>query len=142
MVTGRVAEAELRYVASEADPVTRTFKVEFEIPNPDGSLVSGITASLTIPVRFVSAFQLSPALLSLDRSARLGIKIVNQQNRVEFLPVSVIRSSADGVWIAGLPEGTRIITVGQGFVVPGTMVDAVPEGDIETAVAIKAEDED
>jgi hypothetical protein len=32
--------------------------------------------------------------------------------------------------------------VGQGFVVPGTMVNAVPESDVETAVAIKSGDED
>ncbi len=135
MVTGRVAEAELRYVASEADPVTRTFKVEFEIPNPDGSLVSGISAALSIPVRFVSAFRLSPAQLSLSNSDQLGIKIVNQQDVVEFLPVQVIRSSADGVWISGLPDGARIITVGHGFVQAGDKVIAVDEADIASGAA-------
>ena len=135
MVTGIVAEAELRYIASEADPVTRTFKVEFEIPNPDGALVSGISAALNIPVRFVSAFRLSPAQLSLSNSDRLGIKIVNEQDQVEFLPVQVIRSSADGVWISGLPDGARIITVGQGFVQAGDKVVAVDEADIASGEA-------
>jgi len=134
MVTGMVAEGELRYIASEADPVTRTFKVEFEIANPDGALVSGITAELRIPVRYVSAFQLSPALLSLSHSDKLGIKIVNEQNQVEFLPVKVIRSTADGLWISGLPQGTRIITVGQGFVQAGDSVVAVDEAEISNAV--------
>ena len=46
-------------------------------------------------------------------------------------------SSHDGVWLAGLPETTTIITVGQGYVAPGSVVAAVPESDIETAVAIK-----
>ncbi|MDJ0880946.1 MAG: efflux RND transporter periplasmic adaptor subunit [Gammaproteobacteria bacterium] len=134
MVTGRIADGELRYIASEADPVTRTFKVEFEIPNPDGSLVSGITAALNIPVRYVSAFQLSPALLSLSHSDKLGIKVVNEQNVVEFLPVQVIRSTAEGLWISGLPEGTRIITVGQGFVQTGETVVPVDEANITNDV--------
>ncbi len=127
LVTGLVAEGELRYLAAEADPITRTFKVEMLIPNPDNAFVSGITAKLQIPVRFVSAYQLSPALLSLSNSDEPGIKVVNKQDRVEFLPVDVIKSSTDGLWISGLPDGKRIITVGQGFVRPGDKVIAVDE---------------
>jgi len=130
-VTGMVAEGELRYVAAEADPVTRTFRVELEIPNPDGSLVSGLTAEVRIPVRYVSAFVLSPALLSLNASDVLGIKVVNSDDRVEFMPVEVVRSTAEGLWISGLPEDTRIITVGQGFVFAGEKVIAVDEREIE-----------
>jgi len=130
LVTGMVVEGELRYIASEADPITRTFRVELQIPNPDGSLVSGITAELSIPVRQVSAFQLSPALLSLNNTDQLGVKIVNDQNRVEFLPVQVVKSTADGLWISGLPKGIRIITVGQGFVRAGDEVIAVDEREI------------
>ncbi len=130
LVTGLVAEGEVTYIAVEPDPITRTYKVEMQIPNPDGSLVSGITAELRIPVRFVSAIRLSPALLSLNNGDELGIKVVNQQDRVEFLPVQVIRSTADGLWIAGLPENIRIITVGQGFVRVGEKVIAVDESQI------------
>ena len=130
-VTGMVAEGELRYVAAEADPVTRTFRVELEIPNPDGSLVSGLTAEVRIPVRYVSAFVLSPALLSLNASDVLGIKVVNSDDRVEFMPVEVVRSTAEGLWISGLPEDTRIITVGQGFVFAGEKVIAVDEREID-----------
>jgi len=130
LVTGQAVEGELRYVAAEADPITRTFKVEVQIPNPDASLVSGITAELRIPVRFVSAIQLSPALLSLSNSDELGIKVVNEDDRVEFVPVKVVKSTADGIWITGLPTDIRIITVGQGFVRAGDKVIAVDESAI------------
>ena len=70
------------------------------------------------------------------------MKIINDEGQVEFVVADVALSTNEGVWIAGLPDLATIITVGQGFVVPGTTVDAVPEGDIETAVAIKVEDED
>lgn len=130
LITGQVVEGELRYIASEADPTTRTFKVELEIPNPDDSLVSGMTAEFSIPVRFLSAVQLSPALLSLSSSDRLGIKIVNENDRVVFLPVKIVKSTADGVWITGLPKGVRVITVGQGYVQPGDQVVAIDEREI------------
>ena len=130
LVTGAVVEGELRYIASEADPVTRTFRVELEIPNPDKSLVSGITAEISIPVRFVSAIQLSSALLSLNSEDVLGVNIVNAQDRVEFLPIQIVKSSSSGLWISGLPKGVRIITVGQGFVRVGDRVEAIDEREI------------
>ncbi len=134
-VTGQVEEGELRYLAAESDQVTRTFKAEFEIPNPDGSLISGITAQLHIPVRFVSAYQLSPALLSLSPSDLLGVKVVNEEDRVEFIQVEVIKSTADGLWITGLNKGARVITVGHGFVRAGDQVIPVDEGEINHKVA-------
>jgi multidrug efflux system membrane fusion protein len=130
LVTGAVVEGELRYIASEADPITRTFRVELQIPNPDRSLVSGITAEISIPVRFVSAIQLSSALLSLSNDDILGVKIVNAQDRVEFLPIQVVKSSPNGLWISGLPKGIRVITVGQGFVRVGDKVIAIDEREI------------
>jgi hypothetical protein len=39
-----------------------------------------------------------------------------------------------------LPETATIITVGQGYVASGALVNAVPEGDVETAVAVKGEE--
>lgn len=134
LVTGITVEGELRYIASEADPVTRTFRVELQTPNPDKSLVSGITAEISIPVRQVSAFQLSPALLSLNNNDILGVKTVNAQERVEFLPVQIVKSSADGLWISGLPQNIRIITVGQGFVRTGDQVIAVNEREIQNSL--------
>jgi len=130
-VTGQVAEGELRYIAAEADPVTRTFRVELEIPNPGGSLVSGLTAEVRIPVRYVSAFVLSPALLSLDDTDLLGVKVVDGEDRVKFLPVEVIKTTPEGLWIHGLQEDVRVITVGQGFVSIGEKVDAVDESEID-----------
>lgn len=130
LVTGAVVEGELRYIASEADPITRTFRVELQIPNPDRSLVSGITAEVSIPVRSVSAIQLSSALLSLSNEDILGVKTVNALDRVEFLPIQVVKSSADGLWISGFPKGVRLITVGQGFVRIGEKVIPVDEQQI------------
>ncbi len=130
LVTGMVVEGELRYIAYEADPITRTFRIELEAPNPDGSLASGMTAEVHIPVRSVSAIQLSPSLLSLNDLDQLGVKAVNEQNRVEFLPVNVVKSTATGLWISGFPREMRIITVGQGYVRAGDEVIAVDEREI------------
>ena len=72
----------------------------------------------------------------------LYVDVTNDDGEVEFVVADVALATNEGVWVAGLPDLATIITVGQGFVVPGTMVNAVAESDVETAVAIKSEDED
>jgi multidrug efflux system membrane fusion protein len=39
------------------------------------------------------------------------------------MPISVIRDTQDGIWVAGLPEMADIITVGQEYVRAGVPVD-------------------
>ena len=69
------------------------------------------------------------------------MKIINGDGAVEFVVADIALSTADGVWVAGLPQTATIITVGQGFVPSGAVVNAVPEGEIDTAVAIKSDED-
>lgn len=139
--TGEQVHGRIRYVAPVADEATRTFAVELEIDNTDGALRAGGTAELFIPAEVVNAHRVSPSLLTLDDAGNVGIKIINEAGAVEFIAADIALSSSDGVWIAGLPNTATIITVGQGFVTSGSVVEAVPESDINTSVAIKAETE-
>ncbi len=142
LATGETVHGTIRYVAPVADQATRTFTVELEVDNSAGALRAGGTAELQVPAERVLAHRISPSLLTLDDAGNIGLKIINDENEVEFVVADVALSTNDGVWVAGLPDLATIITVGQGFVVPGTMVNAVPESDVETAVAIKSDDED
>jgi multidrug efflux system membrane fusion protein len=142
LATGQTVHGTIRYIAPVADEATRTFTVELEVDNSDGRLRAGGTAELQVPAERVLAHRISPSLLTLDDAGNIGLKIINDEGEVEFVVADVALSTNDGVWVAGLPDLATIITVGQGFVVPGTMVSAVPEGDVDTAVAIKSDDED
>jgi multidrug efflux system membrane fusion protein len=141
LATGETVRGRIRYVAPVADEATRTFLVELEIDNQEGLYRAGGTAELRIPAERVLAHRVSPSLLTLDDAGNVGIKIINGEGEVEFVIADIAVSSTEGVWIAGLPDTATIITVGQGFVADGSVVNAVPEGDIDTAVAIKSEDE-
>jgi multidrug efflux system membrane fusion protein len=142
LATGEKVRGTIRYVAPVADEATRTFAVELEIDNPTGQLRAGGTAELFIPAETVFAHRVSPSLLTLDDAGNVGIKIINSDGAVEFVVADIALSTNSGVWLAGLPETATIITVGQGFVTSGAVVEAVPEGDIETSVAIKANSRD
>jgi len=138
LATGQTVSGTIRYIAPVATEATRTFDVELEIDNADGLLRAGMTAELVIPAEKIYAHKVSPSLLTLDNEGNLGIKVVNESGIVEFHSADIAMSSSEGVWIAGLPYSATIITVGQGFVNEGAVVDAVPEDEIETAVAIKS----
>lgn len=142
LATGEQVRGTIRYVAPVADEATRTFAVELEIDNQAGQLRAGGTAELLIPAETVYAHRVSPSLLTLDDAGNVGIKIINSDGAVEFVVADVALATSSGVWLAGLPETATIITVGQGFVNSGAVVDTVPEGDIETSVAIKAASRD
>ncbi len=83
----------------------------------------------------VEAHLVSPAILALGDDGRLGVKTVEAENTVAFHPVEVVQAEAQGVWVRGLPDEARIVTLGQGFVRQGETVrvaeaeaDALPEG--------------
>jgi multidrug efflux system membrane fusion protein len=139
LATGEIVNGTIRYVAPVADEATRTFTVELEIDNADGALRAGMTAELSIPVETIYAQKISPSLLTLDDEGNLGVKTVDESGRVEFHPADIATSSSEGIWIVGLPYSAVIITVGQGFVSASNFVHAIPEDEIETAVATKSE---
>jgi multidrug efflux system membrane fusion protein len=141
LATGETVQGRIRYVAPVADEATRTFGVELEIDNTDGRLRVGGTAVLRIPAEEVLAHRISPSLLTLDDAGNVGVKIINQDKLVEFVVADIALSSSSGIWLAGLPRDATIITVGQGYVANGALVDTVPEDNVKTAVAVKTGDE-
>jgi membrane fusion protein, multidrug efflux system len=124
---GQVREGFVRHVSARADTATRTFRVEIEVPNPQRSLPSGTSVQVRIPVEEVMAHRISPALVTLDPEGRLGIKTVDAAGRVEFHAIDPMRADATGLWVAGLPEEVRIITIGQGFANVGEPVRVIAE---------------
>lgn len=124
---GQVRPGVIRHVSARANTATRTFRVEIEVPNPDRSLPSGISAQIRIPVEEVLAHRVSPALITLDEEGRLGLKTVDDDDRVVFRTVDPIRADTGGLWVAGLPHEIRIITIGQGFVNEGQAVRVLME---------------
>jgi multidrug efflux system membrane fusion protein len=78
------------------------------------------------------AHRISPALLALDEQGNLGVKLVDDENRVVFHPVAMAGDEGGTLWVEGLPDPATVITVGQEFVRPGQRVDPV---DAETIAA-------
>lgn len=125
LLDGRQARGRINYLSRVADPQTRSFRVEAEVDNPDGDLLSGVSAELRIAVGQEPAHFLSPAVLTLNDDGQVGVKAVVTGDQVAFYPIALVRSEAGGVWVSGLPEQVRVITRGQGFVAEGEPVTPV-----------------
>lgn len=127
LISGETLAGRVRYIASEADPATRTFRVEVEVANPEGAVPDGVTAELVLPLETIAAHRISPAILTLTDAGAIGVKSLGPANAVEFHPVRLLGDSDDGVWIAGLPARVTLITVGQEFVRAGQTVRPIDE---------------
>ena len=130
LVSGEKHRGKIRYISRVANDATNTFKVEVAIANPDAQLSAGISAELDIPLMQAEAIKVSPAIMALDELGNIGIKKV-VEGKVEFVPMQIVKSESDGVWLSGLGSEADVITRGQGFVRAGDEVDVVATTKVE-----------
>lgn len=120
---GHELRGRVTFLSRSADPTTRTFLVEIEMPNRDLEIRDGQTAEIMIQADGANAHLLPQSALTLNDDGALGVRVVGAENRVEFAPLTLIRDTADGVWVTGLPEEAQVIVVGQEYVRAGVLVD-------------------
>lgn len=131
LADGRVLAGRVTFLARSADPMTRTFRVEVTVPNADLAIRDGQTADMLIGTEGVRAHLIPASVLTLDDAGRVGVRLADEADRAQFAPVRVLRDTAEGLWVTGLPETARLIVRGQDFVTDGvalavTLSEAAP----------------
>ncbi|SDU21531.1 membrane fusion protein, multidrug efflux system [Pseudomonas pohangensis] len=129
LLDGAQLQGKVHFIAAAAEPGSRSFRVEVSVDNPQQLRLAGASATLRIDTGAVMGHALSPALISLDKAGRMGVKWVNAQQQVVFTPVQLLSVSSEQAWVSGLPDKVALITLGQGFVEPGEKVLAVEAGE-------------
>ena len=120
---GHELRGRVTFLSRSADPVTRTFLVEIDMPNGDLEIRDGQTAEIVIQADGANAHLLPQSALALNDDGALGVRVVGAENRVAFAPLTLIRDTAEGVWVTGLPDTAQVIVVGQEYVRAGVLVD-------------------
>lgn len=128
LVSGETITGRVRFVARDADPATRTYRVEIAAPNAGSKVRSGLSADIQIAAGIGPAHLAPTSALVLDSAGRQGVRYVTPDNTVAFSPVTVLEESPQGLWIAGLHGQARIITVGQSYVSEGQRVRVATAG--------------
>ncbi len=109
------------FLSRSADPATRTFRVDVDVPNADLSIRDGQTAEIAIHADGDTAHLIPQSALTLDDEGTLGVRIV-LESAAAFAPVSVIRDTTEGIWVVGLQPQVEVIVVGQEYVTDGVLV--------------------
>lgn len=122
LASGREVLGNVTFLSRSADMNTRTFQVEVEVNNADLSIRDGQTVEIAIASDGARAHLLPQSALTLSNEGRLGVRVVGENDTVAFAPVSVLRDTAEGIWVAGLEENVSVIIVGQEYVTEGVSV--------------------
>jgi multidrug efflux system membrane fusion protein len=70
------------------------------------------------------AVRITPSVMALDEDGNLGVKTVVNEH-VKFIPIDIVKSDSQGVWLGGMGDITDVITLGHGFVRDGDKVNAI-----------------
>lgn len=133
LLDGTEVTGTITYIASQADPATRTFAMEARTADHGGVRHFGQSARVRIALGETQAHLLSASALDLDTEGQLQVKTVDSSGIVQVHPVALLRNESEGVWLTGLPPAMQVITVGQGFVRAGEQVSIATADDGEEA---------
>ena len=70
----------------------------------------------------ILAHKITASVLLLTDEGNIGVRTVNSESKVEFHSIKIIKDTADGIWVSGIPQFSNLIVQGQGFVENGQTV--------------------
>jgi RND family efflux transporter MFP subunit len=102
---------------------TRTMLAEVDVPNPDLALSTGMTAQTTIVLQSQKNVLTVPAGAVLKGDSQASVLIVDANNKVQKVPVTLGIQSPDRIEILqGLSDNQSVIVSGQTNYQPGQTV--------------------
>lgn len=124
LVSGKTVTGRVSYVSRSAAEKTRTYRVEVEAPNPGATVAAGLTAEIAFASDPLPAVRLPRSVLSLADDGAIGVRIVADGDVVAFRKIEILDDTPEGLWLAGIAAGARVIVAGQEFVKDGEKVRA------------------
>ena len=98
------------------------YAASMSIINNDLTFKSGTTTSITIKGSELLAHKIPPSILTLQDDGSIGVKALDDDNKVVFYPIQKVRDTIDGMWVSGLPKTINLIISGQEYVTLGQKV--------------------
>ncbi len=117
------------YIGLSADKATRTYPVQVHMANPDAAVGDGITCEMVVTTDPIEAVSIPRSALVFSDAGQLGVRVVDDKNTVNFIPVDIVDDGVNVLWLTGIEKPTRVIVVGQDFVKDGDQVEAVAATD-------------
>lgn len=140
LVNGDELTGTVRHLWREASVATRTYPVEITLPNRDHKIPVGMTTEVRLFTAPVRAVTVPRSIITLSEDGELGLRVIDKDDIAHFAPIELIDDTPEGLVLAGIPEGTRIVVSGQDLVSEGEKVratDVTAEAKAAMAAGIK-----
>ena len=129
---GQEFDAKATEVAAEADPVTRTYAVTFQTPQPEtGRILAGMTAEVVLKERSNDEFVFNVPVSAVfsDETGQQSVWIVEDQSMtVGKARVEVGALVGESVaLLSGVSPGQSIVTAGASFLAEGQKVRQITD---------------
>jgi membrane fusion protein (multidrug efflux system) len=121
---GRTFAGKVTRAAGALDPDLHTMTTEVQVPNPDGALMPGmyVQAVLTFPVPHRVVEVPATALYSDAQGLRVGV--VDAQQKLHFVPITIERDTGASIQIAtGLTGDERVVKIAVPGLVEGDALE-------------------
>lgn len=128
LIDGSQVAGKVTFISRSADQTTRTFLVETTVANDSLSIRDGATADIYIGLAGIKGHLLPQSSLTLNNEGQLGVRIA-KDGVAKFMPITVIRDAAEGIWVTGLDATTDVIVTGQEYVTDGSQIKVSYKGE-------------
>ncbi len=116
--TGTVARS-----AGALDQTTRTMLVEVRVPNPKNELLAGMYGEVALTLGSVHQVYEIPATALLNDAKGLRVAIVDAENKLRLVPITIERDTGATVQVAsGLDASARVVKISSADMVDGKAV--------------------
>lgn len=128
LLSGEEVEGTVSYLARAADSISRSYRIEIEVDSRYENLREGVTVEILVNANEVMAHRIPSSSLTLDDTGKVGVKIIDRNNTVQFYNIEIIGDETNqldpGIWVTGLRDTVTLVTLGQEIVFPGQIVEA------------------
>ena len=115
--------AVVSYLAHQANPMTKGYRVEATMENPGQKLRAGVSAQLNVQIASVKGHLIPASTILLNDMGETIVRVLDTSQTVVSFKVVAVGESSTGIWVTGLPETVVLVTVGQNYIIDGERVE-------------------
>lgn len=118
-------KANIREIASDTDPVTRTFTIKLSVPKADSNVMLGMTANVTLHVKGKASEVRIPVTSIFYDDTNPKVWVVNKDTLMVQPVIVSLGQYTEGDMVTvktGLKNGDMIVTAGVHHLIPGQKI--------------------
>lgn len=108
------------------DPATRTMNTEVRVPNPEGKLLVGMYAEVSLTLPSPHRVLEVPATSVFNDAKGVRVAIVDAESKIHFVPITVERDTGATILVStGLDGSERVVKLASAELAEGAIVDVL-----------------